>query len=116
MNGDDRDPLWELLGQARQAEASPFFARNVVRDVRSAGQNRAGFFRWLHRSWRIAIPALAAAAVVVLSSGMLQHPTPAAPNPVTAQIVRNPDYDVINHLDELVATEENALWLENSVN
>jgi len=32
------------------------------------------------------------------------------------QIVGNPDYEVIKHLDELVADEESSLWLDDSVN
>jgi hypothetical protein len=30
------------------------------------------------------------------------------------QIVGNPDYEVIKHLDELVADEESSLWLDDS--
>jgi hypothetical protein len=33
---------------------------------------------------------------------------------VPAQIVSNPDYEVINHLDELVADEESSLWLDDT--
>ena len=34
---------------------------------------------------------------------------------IAKQIVGNPDYEVINHLDELVADEESSLWLDDSV-
>jgi hypothetical protein len=33
---------------------------------------------------------------------------------VARQIAGNPDYEVIKHLDELVADEENSVWLDDS--
>ena len=32
------------------------------------------------------------------------------------KIVGTPDYEVIKHLDELVADEESSVWLDDSVN
>lgn len=35
MNEDwDKDALWDLLGKARPVSVSPFFSRNVVREIR----------------------------------------------------------------------------------
>ena len=115
MNSDEYDPLWDLLGKAKQPTVSPFFARNVARAVRSMETERPGIFAWLRNSWRVAVPVAAAALVVMVSAIGLQHHSKPQPNPVSIQIVNNPDYDVINHLDELVDSEENAIWLENSV-
>lgn len=69
---DPRDPLWRLLGSARQTDASPFFARNVLREIRRDGDRRgalSGFFARfrLHRSLALAgACAFAAVALVLL--------------------------------------------------
>ena len=35
MNEDwDKDALWDLLGKTKRADVSPFFARNILREVR----------------------------------------------------------------------------------
>jgi hypothetical protein len=111
MKREDDQQLWDLLGQARPAEVSPFFARNVVRRIRE----RSGRFEWL-RGWlrpRILIPATGLAVVVI--TAMLAIHRPAAVNPaekvpdVIASIDPQ-DYDVVADLDALMAADENNLW------
>jgi len=130
MNADDNDKLWKLLGKTRQPAVSPFFARNVLRAVRQEDQeeqdNRPGrsFFsrlsRSMHRwSWQLAIGGTCAIAalITVAPSGLVRHHHRAPAEPTFArQIVGNPDYEVIKHLDELVADEESSLWLDDNVN
>jgi hypothetical protein len=41
---DSGDPLWKLLDHASPVQAGPFFARNVVRRVRSSGPSM--LMRW----------------------------------------------------------------------
>lgn len=53
MNDDvqEDDALWSLLGRAREVSPSPFFARNVLRSIRSAPSERIvtfSFFRLIH--------------------------------------------------------------------
>lgn len=36
------DPVWNILGRAKQVEPSPFFARNVVREARHLADHPAG--------------------------------------------------------------------------
>ncbi len=132
MKADDNDKLWELLGKARPPAVSPFFARNVLRAVRQeedANPRRSflrsvlsGIPRHLHRwAWRSALAgtcALAAAATLVTlfpSTFVRHHHTADAQAGIARQIVGNPDYEVIKHLDELVADEESSLWLDDSV-
>lgn len=114
MDADEHDSLWDLLGQARRPDVSPFFARDVLREIRRVRQKHRGLVAWFLRSWRVAVPATAAAIAVVVSTAVLRDNPKPQHNPLLAQIVSNPDYDVINHLDELSASEENALWLEAS--
>ena len=127
MNTDDNDKLWELLGKTRQPTVSPFFARNVLRAVRQEEDARPvrSFFsriarstRSLHRwTWQLAIAGTCAVAalITVAPATFVRHHHNAPVQPAFArQIVGNPDYEVIKHLDELVADEESSLWLDDS--
>jgi hypothetical protein len=133
MNVDDNDKLWELLGKTRPPAVSPFFSRNVLRAIRQEEAASGSFLvrlrRFLTRSlrrwvWRFALTgacAIAAfAAVSTLVPGLpstfiRHHHTAEVQNGLARQIVGNPDYEVIKHLDELVADEESSLWLDDSV-
>lgn len=127
MNGDDNDKLWELLGKARPPAVSPFFSRNVLRAVRQEEEARPLSFqrmvqvklarvarRW---AWQIAIAgtcAIAALITVAPNAFMRHHHISSAQTGLAKQIVGNPDYEVIKHLDELVADEESSVWLDDS--
>lgn len=39
-NPEEDDALWRLLGNASQSAPSPFFARNVIREVRTTARKR----------------------------------------------------------------------------
>ncbi len=43
----ENDALWSLLGKARHREASPFFARNVLREIRQSAKPAWFLPRWL---------------------------------------------------------------------
>ena len=111
MKREDDQQLWDLLGQARQVELSPFFSRNVIRKIRERGQR----FEWL-RGWfgpRKLVPA--AGLVLAIIAAMLALHQPArrgssdGPPEVIARIDPQ-DYDVVADLDELMAADENNLW------
>jgi hypothetical protein len=116
-NPDEHDDLWHLLGKARQTRVSPFFARNVVREVRAQKQTEPGLFALLRRRWQFALTATAVAAVVAgagwqywegdFSGGSSDQLTA-----VARQLSDSPEYDVISDLDELIASEETSVWLE----
>jgi negative regulator of sigma E activity len=128
MTPDDNDKLWKLLGQTRPPEVSPFFARNVLRAVRqeeAARPHRSFFARFAqalrpfrHKALPSALVATCAAAVLLtVSPGLFtrhHHESEVQAEGVAKQIVGNPDYEVINHLDELVADEESSLWLDDN--
>jgi len=59
---DKNDPVWDLLGEARRTEASPWFAGKVLRAVR-ATEEKPSFS--LSSLWRWLIPASAFAAVAI---------------------------------------------------
>jgi hypothetical protein len=117
---NERDDLWDLLEKAKKPAVSPLFSRNVLREIRRTRQDSIGAFAWLRRHWLAS--AASTVVVVVLSintSRMIVRHTPAAPAVQEAQAsdANKPgDAEVINHLDELFAYEENSVWLEDSSN
>jgi len=125
MKTEEQDDLWRLLGNAKAPSVSPFFSRNVLRAIREEKQERAGiFWRLFGRSgqsdtWRWALLS-ASACILLVVSGLAFHRSTQPPQQAQAdqvivlaqQVSTSPDYQVINHLDELLASEETSVWLE----
>jgi hypothetical protein len=114
MNTDEQDDLWRLLGHAKAPSPSPFFSRNVLRAIREERQEQPRLLAWFHWRW---LTLSASACVLLLASGVAWHRPVQAPqvDPVMVlaqQVSTSPDYQVINHLDELLASEETSLWLD----
>src|SRR2546422_786168 len=114
MDTEDKDALWHLLGKAKTPEVSPFFARNVVRQLRLAESENKSFAAWLLAKWRVATLGAAAAILLAVATGEFVHRSATTRRIEIAQLSDDPDYDAIDHLDELLAYEENSIWLENS--
>lgn len=115
MNHEERDDLWELLGQARPAKVSPFFSRNVLRAIREEKAEPSGVLAWLLRRW----PFVAAAACVLIFAGIALRPDPSPVVPIEVlaeNVAHGPDYAVIGNLDELLAAQESSAWLTYSAN
>ena len=117
MPNDEHDDLRRLLGKAKQPEVSPFFARNVLRQIRLSEQERPGVFSWFRRKTLLA--AAGGAAVVLLSLASFQFAVRSIPgrsntemNLLLAQ--QGIDLEAISNLDELLAYEENNPWLDDS--
>ena len=114
---DEHDDLWHLLGKARRTQASPFFSRNVLREVRGQKQEEPGFFALLQRRWHFAVAATAVASVVLGAGWQYWQADFSGRNSdqltvIAQQVSDSPDYDVISDLDELIATEDNSVWLD----
>ena len=111
MNRDDDQPLWDLLGKTGQPSVSPFFARNVVRQVRQE-KNWMGFVRGWLRPRRL-IPASALALVMVASALSLHSSRNSADNPPELMTKIDPqDYDTVADLDDLLASDDDGIWTE----
>jgi hypothetical protein len=115
MNRADDEQLWDLLGRAKAAKPSPFFARNVLRRVREKSTTKSGWRLWL--GWRGLVPATGV-AVAVLSAVIFTHQPAvqdesATDNDPIAKIDPQ-DYEVVADLDDLLASEENNLWDDRS--
>ena len=118
MNPDEeRDDLWELLGRAKTPTPTPFFARNVLREIRAGTQPRTPW-NWLAVRWRAA--TLGAIALALLASIPVLHNGGSREKTVPAielarQTANSADYEVIARLDELLAFEDSTIWPDTSI-
>ena len=113
MKRDDDQELWDLLGKTSQPKISPFFARNVLREIRQPG-GEATWRGWLNP--RRLIPALGAAAALVAVVFLRMH-TSIAPLTTPSETLANvdaQDYEVIADLDDLLASDDSNS-LEDSI-
>lgn len=114
MRREDDQALWDVLGKAAQPELSPFFARNVLREIRNERGWRERAKAWF--SLKKLVPATGV-AVVILALALFSRTPPAVPEdapPDTIAQVEAQDYEVIVDLDDLIAWEEDSLWTESS--
>jgi len=109
MRREDDQELWDLLGKASSPAFSPFFARNVVRQVRQESDWRTNMRRWL--SPRRLIPATAVALALVATTLSIRVPNASDENmPETVAQLDPQDYEIVADLDDLIAFEEDGLW------
>jgi hypothetical protein len=108
MKREDDQELWDLLGQAPEPKISPFFARNVVREVRQLG-GWSNLRRWI--SIRRLLP-IASVAVALIAVSFLQMQTPVVPlaDPESDLFtnVDPQDYEVVADLNDLLASDDNS--------
>src|SRR5213082_1388771 len=113
MEPEDDKQLWEILGRVPKPTLSPFFARNVVRNIRQ----EATRFGW-SRNWFSLRRLVAASAVAIVVVGMAiatHHPTSKTASADDLDVVAKidpQDYDAVADLDELIAWDENNVWDE----
>jgi hypothetical protein len=113
MNSEEYDDLWALLGKTKDTPVSPFFSRNVLRAIRETPPENPSFFIWLRMHWRLTAVSVGVFAVIAgVSMERVQTPDPMFF--LADQVSASPDYQVISHLDELLDSEHNSVWLEAS--
>jgi hypothetical protein len=116
MRREDDEKLWDLLGQASAPAVSPFFARNVLRTLR----NEPAPLRVLRGWFRLSRLVPAATMAMALMVAVFVARGPAGPGLTTINEsdpvakIDPQDYEVVADLDELVASDENTLWDDNS--
>lgn len=109
MKRDDDQELWDLLGRTAEPKISPFFARNVLREIR-----QPGYWSTL-RGWfnpRRLIPAAGVAAALIVAVFFRMHTAVAPLTPPPPDMLANADaqdYEVIADLDDLLASDDNSL-------
>ena len=116
MRREDDQKLWDLLGQAKTPDVSPFFTRNVLRTLRSQPVFVRSLGEWF--GLRRLVPAATVAVALIVAVFVARSPV--APEMASANEsdpvakIDPQDYDVVADLDELLASDENALWDDNS--
>jgi hypothetical protein len=115
MKREDDESLWDLLGRGARPDISPFFARNVVRQVRENPHSWAFWRSWLAPRWLVPASGLAAVllAGILFIHGTGSRSTNDSDQDVIAKIDAQ-DYEVVADLDELLASDENNPWDDNS--
>lgn len=98
---EKNDPLWKLLGHAKPASVSPFFARNVLREIRQASPRQLlpdFLLRWM-----------AVGALAVLTAGFIVNLGASGRTPfstLTKSVDFTAIFDEVAGLDTLVAVED----------
>ena len=107
MKRDDDQELWDLLGQAAEPKISPFFARNVLREIRQPG-DWTTLRGWLNLRRLIPAAGMAGALIAVVFLRMHTSVAPLAgpPSDMLANVDAQ-DYEVIADLDDLLASDDN---------
>jgi hypothetical protein len=113
MEPEDDKQLWDVLGRVPEPTLSPFFARNVVRQIRQGATRFERTRNWF--SLRRLVAASAVAIVVVGMAIATRHPVSQTASANDLEVVAKvdpQDYDVVADLDELIAWDENSVWEE----
>ena len=109
MKRDDDQELWDLLGQAAEPKISPFFARNVVREIRQPG-HWSTLRGWFNPRRLIPAAGMAAALIVAVFLRMHTSVTPlTASSPDMLANADAQDHEVMGDLDDLLASDDNSL-------
>ena len=110
MNRDDDQHLWDLLGQGRTPEVSPFFARNVIREIRETSPSEKGHWGWLWRPRTAAFGAIAVLVLTVATFTLIPHGSSVRDsNPDAVATVDPQDNDLLADLDDS-APADDSLW------
>jgi hypothetical protein len=114
MKREDDQELWDLLGKSSAPTVSPFFARNVLREIRQERGWRERLGVWL--APRRLIPAGAIAVATIAAATLIQRPADKSassePVPEVISQLDEIDYQVVADLDDLLAFEEDNLWAD----
>ena len=108
MKREDDEKLWDLLGRSAEPQVSPFFARNVLREIReSEGQSRKG--AWLQ--WLVPAAGVAVAIIAALFLGV-QTPDPNSSDSraETLTLIESQDSELIADLDVLIEPDDSNSW------
>jgi hypothetical protein len=111
MEPQDDKELWDVLGRLAEPTVSPFFARNVLRQLRQRPRRFERVRNWL--TGRKLVGASAVAAAIIAMALVMHHPGPRTPSSNDLDLVAKidpQDYDVVADLDELIAWDENNMW------
>src|SRR3954465_13378135 len=106
MKREDDDKLWDLPGHSAAPKASPFFRRNVLRQIREqrpeTGPRRSWMPQWL-------VPLAGVAVVVIAALTFPGHLVERDQPQKSAEVISSAegqDSDLLADLDDLVGAED----------
>jgi hypothetical protein len=108
MNRDDDPKLWDLLGRTDEPKISPFFTRNVLREIR-VPDKRTTLGGWLN--FRRLVPAAGMAAALIAVMFLRWHTAVAPLTGPSSDALANvdaQDSEVMADLDDLLASDDNT--------
>ncbi len=113
MQREDDQQLWDLLGRTAEPKLSPFFARNVLREIRPEASRFGRAQDWFSLRRLVAASAVAALLGMAITTyaPRWSQKSPQREPDVVAKIDPQ-DFDVVADLDELLAWDEDSLWNE----
>lgn len=108
MKREDDEELWDLLGQAAEPKISPFFARNVLREIReSRGSSRVTpWLKWLVPATGVAVAVSAALFLRVQTPDRNYSESPAD----KLALMEAQDSEIMADLDDLIASDDSNAW------
>ena len=112
----ENDPLWELLNESPAPEASPFFSRNILREIRAEEQQKTSLWK-AFLSFRPAV-AMGLTVAVALSCIPLILSSQDSKSRATASLTPTSNTSLVNYLDEellLAAADEPSLFSDDEV-
>ncbi len=114
MQREDDQQLWDLLGRTAEPKLSPFFARNVLREIRLEASRFGRARNWFSLRRLVAASGV---AVVVIGLAIATHAPrwsqqPPEREPDVVAKIDPQDFDVVADLDELLASNEDNPWDE----
>ena len=114
MNRDADKELWDLLGRTAKPSVSPFFARNVLREIRKPNRWTT-FSGWLNPRRLIPATGVAVAliAIILLRTETAVTPVPNVDSAKLA-IIEAQDNEVMADFEDLLASDDSNS-LEDSV-
>jgi len=112
MKREDDEKLWDLLGRSAEPKISPFFARNVLREVRKPESRSrvGGWLQWLVPAAGVAVAIIAALFLRV----QMPHQNTSDSQPDVVALMEGQDSELIADLDDLVGPDDNS-WDDDSV-
>ena len=119
-NDWENDPVWKLVDEARPVQAGPFFARNVLREIRLAEKESAPWWRRLLSPRPLLAGGLAALAAVAIIASLGPSGTddPAlgqgSDTPAPAPVAREVD-ELLNEELLMAASEDPSAFTDEAL-
>jgi hypothetical protein len=108
MKREDDEKLWDLLGRSAEPKISPFFARNVLREIRESESRPrlGGWLQWLVPAAGVAVAIIAA---LFLRVQMPERNSSDRDSDILA-LMEGQDSELIADMDDLIGSDDTNSW------